>query len=136
MICLISMCLCFFYINTRSGNVIHPLLVRCEFPSPGWVKINTDNVVRGSLDLATCGGIFHGSMREFIGGFSVFLDVQTAWLLTFMELYTLLKKLKRWVLLIYGLNVILPWFMLHLLLELMFLGCFVIGGTLGIITVG
>jgi len=28
------------------------------------------------------------------------------------------------------------WFVLHLLLELMFLGCFVIGGTLVLITVG
>ena len=30
------------------------------------------------------------------------------WLLSFMELYMLLKKLKRWVLLIYDLNVIMP----------------------------
>ena len=48
----------------------------------------------------------------------------------------LLKKLKRWILLIYDLNVILPWFVLHLVLGLMFLGCFVIGETLVLITVG
>ena len=45
------------------------------------------------------------------------------------------KKLKRWVLLFCGLNVILPWFMLHLLLGLKFIGFFVIGGTLPLITV-
>jgi len=33
---------------------------------------------RGSLGLATCGGIFRGSMKDFIGGFYAFLDVQTA----------------------------------------------------------
>jgi len=68
-------------------------------------------------------------MGGFIGGFSIFLHVQIALLADFMELYMLLNKLKRWVLLVYGLNAILPWFVLHLLLGLMFLGCFVIGGT-------
>ena len=58
------------------------------------------------------------------------------WLLRFMEICMPLKKLKRWVLLVYGLNVILPWFVLHLLLGLMFLGFFVIGGTLALITMG
>ena len=46
------------------------------------------------------------------------------------------RKLKRWDLLIYGLNVILPWFVLRLLLELMFRGCFVSDGILVLITVG
>ena len=46
-----------------------------------------------------------------------------------MDLYILLKKLKRRVLLIYDLNVILSWFVLHLHLELICLGCFIIGGT-------
>ena len=32
----------FFVIMTHSGKVLRPLLVRLEFPSPGWVKINTD----------------------------------------------------------------------------------------------
>ena len=35
----------------------------------------------------------------------------------------------------YGLNVILPWFVLHLLLELMYRGCFVIDDILVLITV-
>jgi len=46
-----------------------------EFPYPGWVKINIDGAVRGYPDLATCGGIFLGSMGEIIGAFSAFLEV-------------------------------------------------------------
>ena len=65
----------FFGINTRTGKVLRLSPVRWKFPSPGWVKINTDEAARGYPGLATCGGIFHGSMREFIGAFSVFLDV-------------------------------------------------------------
>jgi len=41
------------------------------FPSSGWVKINTDEVA-GISRLATCGGIFRGSMEEFIGVFFAF----------------------------------------------------------------
>ena len=52
----------FFGINTRTGKVFHPLLVRWEFPSPGWVKINIDGAARGYHGLTTCGGIFRGSM--------------------------------------------------------------------------
>jgi len=36
----------FFCINNRTGKVLRPLPVRWEFPSLGWVKINTDAVVR------------------------------------------------------------------------------------------
>jgi len=43
----------------------------------GWVKINTDGAAKGSPSLAACGDIFRGSMREFIGGFSAFFDIQT-----------------------------------------------------------
>jgi len=68
----------FFGTKTRSGKVLSPLPVRWEFPSPGWVKININGAARGSPGLVTCGGIFHGSMGEFVGGFSTFLDVQTA----------------------------------------------------------
>jgi len=32
----------FFGINTRSAKVLRPLLFRCEFLSPDWVKINTN----------------------------------------------------------------------------------------------
>ena len=65
----------FFVINTHTGKVLHHLLVRWEFSSLGWVKINTNRVARGYPALATCGGIFHGSRREFIGAFSAFLEV-------------------------------------------------------------
>ena len=46
-----------------------------------------DVVARGSSSLATCGGIFYGSMREFIGGFSASLMFKLLWLLSFMKLY-------------------------------------------------
>jgi len=39
--------------------------------------INTNGVVRGYPVLATCDGIFYGSMEEFIGGFFVFFHIQT-----------------------------------------------------------
>ena len=35
-------------------------------------------VARGYPGLTTCGGIFCGSMGEFIDGLSVFVDVQTS----------------------------------------------------------
>jgi len=43
----------FFGINTHTGKVFRPLLVRWEFPSPGWIKINTDGAARGYSSLAT-----------------------------------------------------------------------------------
>jgi len=64
----------FFGINTRSGKALRPLPVRWEFPSPGWVKLNTDGTAKGYPSLATCGGIFRGSMEGFIGVFSAFLE--------------------------------------------------------------
>ena len=75
----------FFGINTRIGKILCPLPIRWEFPSPGQVKIKTDGTVRGYRGLATCGGIFRGSMREFIDGFSMFL--KTTLVGSFMELY-------------------------------------------------
>jgi len=68
----------FFGINTRTGKVLRPLVVRWEFLSPGWVKINTDGAARGYHGLATREGIFRGSMRKFIGSFFAFLEVHTA----------------------------------------------------------
>jgi len=65
---------------------------RWEISSSGWVKINTYGVDRGSPSLANCGGIFCGSMREFIGGFSVFLDVQTA---LFTEFYGVIHAIEQ-----------------------------------------
>ena len=110
------MCLIFF-INIYNDKVISSFSVQWKFSSLSWIKINTDGVATGSLDLATCDDIFRKSMREFIGDFYTFLF----WLLSYMKLYMFLSKFKRWVLLVYDLNVILPWF--------------VIGGTLVLITV-
>jgi len=85
----------FFGINTRIDKVLHPLLVRWEFPSLGWVKINIDGVVRGYPSLATCGGIFRGSMGEFIGGFFSFLDVQTALIFEFYGVIYAMEEAQR-----------------------------------------
>jgi len=68
----------FFGVNTRTGKVLRPLLVRWKFPSLDWVKINTGGAARGYPGLATCGGIFCGSIGEFIGAFFAFLEVQTS----------------------------------------------------------
>jgi len=84
----------FFGINIRNGKVFHHLPMKWEFPSPSWVKINTDGMTRGYPDLATCGGIFRGSMEEFIGDFSAFIDVQTFWLMSFMMLNILRRSSK------------------------------------------
>ena len=46
------------------------------------------------------------------------------------------RKLKRWGLLMHGLNMILPSFVLHLLLGLMFRGCFAIHRIFVLIIVG
>ena len=51
----------FFGINIRTGKVFRPFPVRWEFPSLGWVKINTDGAARGYPGLHTCGAIFCGS---------------------------------------------------------------------------
>ena len=85
----------FFSINTRTGKVLHPLPVRWEFPSLGWVKINTDGAARHYPGLATYGGIFRGSMGEFIGASLHFLKFRLLWLLSFMELYMIWRKLRR-----------------------------------------
>jgi len=70
----------FFGINTCGDKVLRLLPVRCEFPSPDWVKINVDGAVWG---FANCGDIFHWSMGEFIGAFSAFIEVQTAMIADF-----------------------------------------------------
>jgi len=41
----------FVGINTRTGKVLCPLPVIWEFPSPGWVKINTNRAARGYVVL-------------------------------------------------------------------------------------
>jgi len=97
----------FFGINTRTGKVLRHLPVRCQFLKPCWVKIKTGGAVRGYLSLVTCGGVFRGSMRGFIELSLRFLKFRLLWLLSFMGLYMLWRKLKRWGLLMFGWNVIL-----------------------------
>ena len=114
-----------FGINTRSGKVLSPFSVRWEFPSPGWVKINTNGATMGFLVFLVVLVFFMGVWGSLLVVSLFFFVFRLFWLLSFMELYMLLNKLKRWVLLVYGLNVILPWFVLHLLLGLTFLRWFV-----------
>ena len=79
--------------------------------------------------------VFFVGVWESLLVFSLcFLKFRLLWL-SFMELYMLWRKLKRWGLLMYGWNVILPWFVLHLLLGLMFRECFIIDGIFVLITV-
>ena len=85
----------FFGINTRTDKVLHPLPVRWEFPLPCWVKINTNGAVRGYHGLATCGGIFHGSMREFIGAFFTFFEVQTTMVAEFYEIIYVMEEAQK-----------------------------------------
>ena len=103
----------FFGIKTRSGKVLHPLSVRWEFPSPDWVKINTDGAARGILILLLVEVFFVEVWENLLVLFQGFLKFRLLWLLSFMELYMLWRKLKRWDLLMFGLNVILPWFVLR-----------------------
>jgi len=85
----------FFDINTRTGKVLRPLLVRWEFPSPGWVKINTDGAARGYPGLAACGSIFRGSMGEFIEAFSAFLDVHIVFVAEFYGVIYVLEEAQK-----------------------------------------
>ena len=61
----------FFSIKTRSGKVLRPLPVRWEFPSPGWVKINIDEAVRGILVLLLVEEFFVGYERIYLCFFSI-----------------------------------------------------------------
>ena len=126
----------FFYINTHTAKVLCPLPIRWEFPSLGWVKINTDEAARNILVLLLVEVVFMGVWGSLLVFSLRFLKLRLPWLLSFVELYMLWRKLKRWGLLMYGLNVVLPWFVLHLFLGLMFCGCFVIDGILVLIIMG
>ena len=59
------------------------------------VKINTDGVARGYPGLATCGNIFRGSMREFIGVFSAFLEVQTVMVVEFYGVIHVMEEAQK-----------------------------------------
>jgi len=110
-------------------------IVICKFLSPNWVKINIDEALRGILVVLLV-EVFSVRVWRSLLAFSVrFLKFRLVWLLSFMELYMLWRKLKRWSLLMSDLNVILHWFVLRFLLGLMFHGCFVIDGILVLITV-
>ena len=123
---LIFVVVIFFVIFLKYRSFLH---------QAGWVKINIDGLLRYP-GFATCEGIFRRSMRSLLVFSLHLLKFRLLWLLSFMELYMLWRKLKRWELLMSDLNVILPWFVLRLLLEVMFRRCFVIDEIPVLITVG
>ncbi|XP_068479164.1 probable caffeine synthase MTL2 isoform X2 [Phaseolus vulgaris] len=83
-----------------------------------------------SQDMTTPWGLIGTVLNDMVQEFRLLC------LLSFMGLYMLWRKFKRWGLLMFGWNVILLWFVLRLLLGLMFLGCFVFDEILVLITVG
>ena len=58
-------------------------------------QINTDGAARAYPCLVACGSIFRGSMREFIGAFSAFFDVQTALVAEFYEVIYALEETQK-----------------------------------------
>ncbi|XP_061374502.1 uncharacterized protein LOC133316736 [Gastrolobium bilobum] len=46
------------------------ILVRCEFPTFGFIKLNTDGAARGSPSAAACGGLFRNTYGSWLVGFS------------------------------------------------------------------
>ena len=117
---------------TRTGKVLRPLLVRWEFPSPRWIKINID----GDILVLLLVEEFSMGVWGVYWFFLWFLEVQTVMVTKFYGIIHAMEEAQKTSLLMYGLNVILPWFVLHLLLELMLCGCFVIDGILVLIIVG
>ena len=101
-----------------------------------WLKLTLMGLLGDILVLLLVEVFFVGVWGSLLVLSLCFLKFRLLWLLSFMELYMLWRKLKRWDLLIFGLNVILHWFVLYLLLELMFHGYFIIAGILILITLG
>jgi len=64
----------FFGINTCTGKVLRHLLVRWEFPSPGWVKINTDGMQGDILVLLLVEVFFVGLWENLLELFLRFLE--------------------------------------------------------------
>jgi len=85
----------FFGINTCPGKVLRLLPVRWEFPSPGWVKINTDGAAKEYPSLTTCESIFHGNMGKFIGPLSEFLKVQTVMIAQFYGIIHVVEEAQK-----------------------------------------
>jgi len=46
------------------GKFLQPIQVVWSFPLVGYIKVNMDGAAKGSPTLASCGGIFRGSMGD------------------------------------------------------------------------
>ena len=55
-----------FSISMRTGKVTQPIQVVWSYPLVGWIKVNINGAFRGFLGLATCAGIFRGSLGKFV----------------------------------------------------------------------
>ena len=53
---------------------------RWEKPPEGWIKLNTDGCVAGSMGLAGCGGVVHDSHGEWISGFSRHIGITNSFM--------------------------------------------------------
>jgi len=65
-----------------------------RFFSSGWAQINIDGVAMGSPSLASC-GIFRGSMRKFISGFSYFLNIHNVMVAEFYGVIHAIEEAKN-----------------------------------------
>jgi hypothetical protein len=54
-------------------------------PPTGWVKINTDGARKGGR--AGCGGTIWGSKGEWLGGFSKYVGMFSAYVTELWEVY-------------------------------------------------
>ena len=115
----------FFVLFLWNGSFLHQARLKLTL-----MRLLGDILVLLLVDVFFVG--VWGNLLEFS---LCFLKFRLLWLLSFMGLYMLWRKLKRWGLLISGWNVILLWFVLRLLLGQMFLGCLEIDGILVLINV-
>ena len=97
----------FFGINIRTDKVLRSFSVRWEFPSPGWLKLTLMGLIGDILVLLLMEIFFMGVWENLLELFLCFLKFRLLWLLSFMWLYMLWMKLKRWGLLMSDWNVIL-----------------------------
>ena len=132
---LISMCSSFFVLTFVLVKFYVLFLLDGNFLHQAGLKLTLIGLLQDILVLLLVEVFFVGVWGNLLELFLYFLKFRLLWLLSFMGLYMLWRKLKRWGLLMSGWNVILLWFVLCLLLGQMFLGCFVIDGMLVLITV-
>ena len=127
MICWISTWLSFLVLILAVVKFLVLFLLDESFFHKIGLKLTTMGLLGGILVLLLIKVFSVGVCGSLLVLSLCFLKFRLLWLLSFMELYMLWRKLKRWGLLMSDLNVIFPWFVLR---------CFIINGILVVITVG